>query len=1766
MGEEASTTKVVLIWTAPAEDADSVTGYEVLRAVGQGDLATLAADTGSTTNTYVDATATEAGETYTYRVKAIRGEDRSQASGQAQVQLPHDAVDLAPSNLTAEKVDGGINLSWTAPAEDADSVTGYEILRAVGEGELASLAADTGSTDTTYSDTTATDAEETYAYRVKAIRGQAKSQGSNKVIEAPEPPATPENLAPSGLVFVILEDGVALTWDAPAADADGVTGYRVLRRLPNQGENEWLVWEWDTGSTETAYKDGYAQTLGEYYMYRVRALRGDEYSKMSNRVDVRRPEAAPETTAWAPSNLEALVYAEVTLGEEGVTTQVKLTWDAPSDGTEWIRGYEVQRATCDGGFATLVSDTGSTATAYADADAEAGESYTYRVRARRPQGLSLWSNSWAVLLPGGTGEGACGTAAGPGVEEDLRFAASMHDTTVLVKNTGKTVDTTPTLYSVTPKRAQGFRTGTNADGYTLGSIGVRFATIDNTADAGDVLTVTLNAASGGDPGSVLCTLTDPASFTANAVNTFDAPGTCPTLAARTTYYVHIERTSFGTDDIHVYRTGNTGQDTGGQMGWFVLNDSRTLSGGTTWLGANSAPHLIDVRGVVIPGGVPEPTLVKNIGQDPDNYFAQDLTATANRRAQVFTTGANAGGYTLDSIGIDFDTIADTSMAGSRLTVTLNADSSGDPGSALCTLTDPTTFTARTVNTFAAPATCPTLAASTDYFVLIHRVNTTGGTISVRATTDFGEDAGDAAGWSIGNRRHSRISAFWISASGPLLIEVRGALAPVVLGTPLVKNTGQSVGTALALSANVPKRAQAFTTGANTVGYTLGSIGFHFGDIADTSTAGGELTVTLNKDDNGDPGDALCTLNDPESFTLNAVNTFDAPTTGTDPCPTLAANTAYFVVIERVTITTSIALTVTTSTNEDTGGSAGWSIGNERKFFLSGSWDETASESYQIEVRGAAGVVTLPPPPVVLEPGQGVVVVKNTGQTADPTAQTLIANRPRLAQQFTTGTSAAGYRLGSISVDFDSIGTTSTAGSQLKVTLNDELKNLDNDGIGPGDVLCTLSDPATFTGSGVHTFDAPETCPTLEPGRPYFAVIHRSAFSGGTISLKVTTSADEDSGGAAGWSIRDRRHWFPDGLIYGSTDSESHLIEVSAAAVVFDEQDPVNKHFNTLHAAGNLLPHGLWSDGDTMWVVGAPKWWVVGAPDAKIYAYDMATKAHKPTEDFNDLATGNAAPRGIWSDGDTMWVSDQDATKVFAYDMTTKARVKAKEFAVPDRLPISQGGSSVTRDADFQGIWSDGTGIMWLVSESNRSVYAYSIATGNPVSKENFIIGRPYLRDANGIWGDAQSIWVTNPGVNSSTISAFWRFAKAAQPGRDIQLDPGNADPIGLWSDGTTMWVTDHSNVKIYAYPLPAAESPLTFKDRLSVERVTDTTAIVALDLRGLPFAGERKAVSISINFGGATIYAHPDAGTARFMLRGLEAETQYTVSGKFDVQPSHHLGRVIFRTDYARLAGIGTSGLTHTEATVTVSLAHADVDKRCCIPYWVSRDESELVYTYYLRHKPSDGSDWSDPVELSFSGSGSTTDARLTGLDPGTAYDVEVGEDPTFMPPTASVASYAGTLTVGDDGFDTYTGYSPDGLGGFVDPFGSMSPDPTFEVGGVERSITELSVFLYGGDDGNTPSLNLTFDAHLPFVSGELATGFTLTVGTTVYNSTDAERYGDGNGYEWVPAPNWSSGDMVSVEIGFTWRPCPSGKAPRWRCSAPSPPPPCRGRWPSRRR
>ena len=362
-------------------------------------------------------------------------------------------------------------------------------------------------------------------------------------------------------------------------------------------------------------------------------------------------------------------------------------------------------------------------------------------------------------------------------------------------------------------------------------------------------------------------------------------------------------------------------------------------------------------------GVQVVDLVKNTGQPTTNLHIDDLTSTTIKRAQAFTTGDNANGYTLSSIGIKFGRIAETSTAGSHLVATLNAydNDTDSPGASLCTLGDPASFSDSGVQTFVASARCPTLAASTNYFVVIERVQDNGQSITLAIALGHNEDTGGAAGWSVANwRRHLESGASWpFTGTVPLQIEVRGHALPtagvLVPGQErvLVDNfVANPTGGAEVLDSTTTKAAQAFTTGVHSDGSRLSSITLLM-QLENTATAGDHLTVTLNADSSGNPGNVLCTLDDAAVFFSLGRTTFDAPTT--NPCPTLAANTTYFVVVERVDVTTTDArwLLRLRGVDETGDSTAGWSIGDSSHSFASGSWSETDNEPYGITVNSVA---------------------------------------------------------------------------------------------------------------------------------------------------------------------------------------------------------------------------------------------------------------------------------------------------------------------------------------------------------------------------------------------------------------------------------------------------------------------------------------------------------------------------------------------------------------------------------------------------------------------------------------------------------------------------------------------------------------------------------------------------------------------------------------------------------------------------------------------
>ena len=177
----------------------------------------------------------------------------------------------------------------------------------------------------------------------------------------------------------------------------------------------------------------------------------------------------------------------------------------------------------------------------------------------------------------------------------------------------------------------------------------------------------------------------------------------------------------------------------------------------------------------------------------------------------------------------------------------------------------------------------------------------------------------------------------------------------------------------------------------------------------------------------------------------------------------------------------------------------------------------------------------------------------------------------------------------------------------------------------------------------------------------------------------------------------------------------------------------------------------------------------------------------PNQDFDTLvAAGNRDARGIWSDGETMWVADWDDEKLYAYDLFDKDRDAGKD------IPLSGGNYPPAS----QGIWSDGE-TMWVVNRDpfELMLYAYNLTPGGSFGSRDSTkdITLPNENAApNGLWSDGQTAWVLDTGdkkIYAYDLTPGSTFGDR-DSGQDIALHSDNGNPRAIWSNGGTMWVTD----------------------------------------------------------------------------------------------------------------------------------------------------------------------------------------------------------------------------------------------------------------------------------------------------------------------------------------------------------------------------------------
>ena len=215
---------------------------------------------------------------------------------------------------------------------------------------------------------------------------------------------------------------------------------------------------------------------------------------------------------------------------------------------------------------------------------------------------------------------------------------------------------------------------------------------------------------------------------------------------------------------------------------------------------------------------------------------------------------------------------------------------------------------------------------------------------------------------------------------------------------------------------------------------------------------------------------------------------------------------------------------------------------------------------------------------------------------------------------------------------------------------------------------------------------------------------------------------------------------------------------------------------------NDAPMGIWSDGATMWVADIV--------DGRLYAYDLATGVRAADREFY-LADGNDAPWGIWSDGATMWVADVEGDRLYVYDLATGARAARGEFDLADAIYL------VDANQYPRGIWSDGA-TMWVVDYDDERFYVYDLATGVRMARREFdLVGAN--QHPQDIWSDGATMWVVDSNDDRFYVYDLATGVRMARG--EFDLVDGNDAPAGIWSDGATMWVADVEGDRLYAYDL-----------------------------------------------------------------------------------------------------------------------------------------------------------------------------------------------------------------------------------------------------------------------------------------------------------------------------------------------------------------------------
>ncbi len=777
-------------------------------------------------------------------------------------------------------------------------------------------------------------------------------------------------------------------------------------------------------------------------------------------------------------------------------------------------------------------------------------------------------------------------------------------------------------------------------------------------------------------------------------------------------------------------------------------------------------------------------------------------------------------------------------------------------------------------------------------------------------------------------------------------------------------------------------------------------------------------------------------------------------------------------------------------------------------------------------------------PFAAAPAAAAVLVSNDGQTANTNTQRDWWLFGVYAQGFTTGSNTGGYTLTSIEANlYNPSGTNvATEFENLKVELWSD-SNGD-----AGSKLADLTKPTSYT-AGKLTFTAPAGT-TLSASTTYHVVFYTSPRGTGNLRLRSTSSANEDSGAATGWSIGNTGRVINNAssvsgtwtgvsqgyslrmVVNGSTASQSSAPGAPTGLTV----TPGNAQLSVSWTApsGTVTGYDVHYTSNTSVAAGA----TVQAGAASVGWKAVSRSGTTASQTISSLMNGTpyrVRVRAKNTNGDSAWVEKGGTPRslptgtIWSGMLTAKALSGSRNGCNNNLAGSKCSSTSVLTDNDFTL-----SGTSWEITYLSGSNSELSVDFNRDVrtalDSYSFCVGTTAFAFSDAVhtaFGVAN-----NNSAQWSTTAANWNVGDT--PSLSIgtscaqQTRSTNANLSGLTAGSSTSSTGTLTNFSIGTFGATTTTYTASVANDQTHVKLTPT-----VDDTGKATVGVRKGTSgaftpvtsgsasgaIALTVGANTLVVRvtaEDTTTTKDYTVTVTRRAAQTLSTNADLS-GLTAGSATSSTGTFTNFSIGTFGATTTTYTASVANDRTHVK--------LTPTVADTGATVTVAGNAVNSGSASGPIALSV-GSNAIT-VRVTAEDTTTTKDYTVTVTRQAAGSTPTTTAFSGTMTVGDGG--SWKGFRA------TPSVGQFTPTD-FTYGGVGFRILGLRVTNSG-----------YLDLHLN-KAPDRNWGLVLNVGGIEFRFADAALF-TGPGYEGVIAgwgyanqgetpPSWSVGDTVSMSLG----------------------------------